>query len=80
MSGCFECGGPLGRGNGKLVVFFAGLSGHRSSCHLCPACHAEVQRRGGPGPNASRASLDAANAAVNAARSAPFVPGTRGSW
>ena len=27
-AGCFECGGPLGRGNGNLVIFSAGFSRH----------------------------------------------------
>ena len=49
LLGCHECGGCLGRNNGK--AFITAIGGATNSHHiLCDKCHAEAMA-GGPGPN-----------------------------
>jgi hypothetical protein len=67
MSGCHECGNPLGP-NPRHPIFAVGLTGHYSSHSLCQSCWGEAQALGGPGPNVRAKAQQTANAATAQAR------------
>lgn len=67
---CVECSGPLGR-QPKVAIFR--MHGQNVSAPHCAQCWADVQSRGGPGPNAHAHADNYGGAAASKRDNRPFA-------